>query len=410
MEQSTQSTTTAFGKHNPVRVYYILAFMEEFALGVHASIYVLFLLSQNLNLFQVNVVNFVFMISCFLFELPTGAIADTFGRKKSLLIGYILFAFGFYIYFTSYSFVMFLVAEMIAAIGYTCLSGAREAWVADEIRQQNLTQKVDVVYSHGSILAQFAALISGVIGAYIGTVGLRLPMLFSSFVMLLTGLFVYFFLFEKFEKPRHLAENTTMKALEKTIREGVAYATLHKTIILLLIAAFFLNFAFQAPNMYWAPRFNELGGNQIWIVGWVWAAISLSMMFGGYIIKKLLQKDKNYTQISIVTIFFLGIPLFLSATSHVFSIVLVSFLLYEIGRGMYQPVQKSYVNSLLQPHVRATVFSLESMVAKLGAATGLLMLGYIANKTDIQFSWIISAILILCTIPLYLFAKRVTDK
>lgn len=406
MVKNSTPHVSRYAINNNITIYYIMVFLEDFAFGIHASIYVLFLLSQNLNLFQVNVVNFVFMISCFLFELPTGAFADLYGRKKSLILGYLFLSFAFYLYFISHSFGMFIFAEFIGAIGFTFISGAQEAWIADAVREHTPQKNIDLIFSHGQIIARFAGLISGLIGAYIGTISLRLPMEFTSLFLFITAVFVYFFVRETYTRPKPLQKQVNILSLISTAKEGIRYASFHRIIMLLIIISFLTNFAFQAPNMYWSPRFNELAGNQIWIVGWVWVGVSLSMMIGSYIIKKLLKKEKSYTQISIAAVLCLGIPLFLSASSHIFSIVLVSFLLYEVGRGMHQPIQKSYLNSFLSPTHRATIFSFDSMVGRLGAAIGLLVLGLIANQTSIQTSWIVAAIVILTTIPFYIIAEE----
>ncbi len=406
MIKKIKQKTSFYGSNNPVYVYYLLVFLEQLSFGLHATIYVLFLLSQNLNLFQVNVVNFVFMVSIFLFELPTGAFADLYGRKKSLILGYLILSFAFYIYFISYSFNMFLLAECIAAIGFTFISGAQEAWIADAVKKQKIQQNIDLVFSHGHIISRFASLLSGLVGAYIGTVSLRIPMELTSFFLFITAIFVFFFVQETYYKQKNLQENTSIKSLITTAKEGIRYASLHRVIMILIIISFLTSFAFQSPNMYWSPRFNELAGNQIWIVGWVWAGISLSMMFGSYLIKSLIKKEKSYTQICIAAMLCLGIPLFISAASNIFSIVLISFLLYEVGRGMHQPIQKGYLNNFLSPHHRATVFSFDSMIGKLGAAVGLLLMGLLAKNTSIQTAWVVSALLILSAIPLYILAGK----
>ena len=394
------------GNKNPVPVYYFLVFLEDLAFGLHASIYVLFLLSQNLNLFQVNVVNFVFMMGCFLFELPTGAFADLYGRKKSLVLGYLLFSFAFYLYFISNSFVMFVLAEAIGAIAFTFISGAQEAWIVDEVKKSTSTKRIDLVFSHGHIISRFAGLLSGLIGAYIGVLSLRIPMLLTAIMLFLTAVYVLFVVKERFIKPEKVQGITRVRSLIVTAKEGIKFASFHKVILMILITSFLTNFAFQAPNMYWSPRFNDLAGNQIWIVGWIWAGMSLSMMTGSYVIRYFINRDKSYTQISIIAILLIGVPLLLSALSNIFSIVLISFLLHEVGRGMHQPIQKGYLNSFLSHSHRATIFSFNSMIGNLGAGTGLLVLGLIAHTISIQFSWIVAAILVLATIPIYIIAKK----
>src|SRR3989338_1793396 len=97
-------------------VYYLLTFLFEFAEGLTAATYVLFLLRQGLDLFQVTLVNLSFMIGIFIFEIPTGAYADYFGRKKSVILSSTFLIIALFIYFVSSNITMFIVAEVIAAL------------------------------------------------------------------------------------------------------------------------------------------------------------------------------------------------------------------------------------------------------------------------------------------------------
>src|SRR3989344_7989541 len=99
------------------RCYLMLSFLTKFGISFIAAVYVTFLMSQGLNLFEVNMVNFVFFITMFVCEIPTGAIADVFGRKTSFVCSCFLYAVGMFVYAASQSFWGFVLAEMISAVG-----------------------------------------------------------------------------------------------------------------------------------------------------------------------------------------------------------------------------------------------------------------------------------------------------
>jgi hypothetical protein len=87
---------------------------------------------------------------------------------------------------------------------------------------------------------------------------------------------------------------------------------------------------------------------------------------------------------------------------NIFYLVLTGFLTHEVGRGMIKPIQKSYLNKHIPSDKRATVLSFESMMGKLGAAGGLVVLGWVGKNYSIQDAWLVSGILILFLIPIYL--------
>ena len=87
-----------------VRHYLLLKSVSAFGVSFISAVYVTFLISKGLNLFEVNLVNFVFFTTLFICEIPTGAFADVFGRKLSFVISCMLFALGMFVYGTAKSF------------------------------------------------------------------------------------------------------------------------------------------------------------------------------------------------------------------------------------------------------------------------------------------------------------------
>lgn len=188
----------------------------------------------------------------------------------------------------------------------------------------------------------------------------------------------------------------------KIAKEGMTFGIKHKVILWLTFASILSTFAFQPLNMYWSPRLNNLAGDKIWLMGWIWAGISLAMMVGSILVQHFLKKEKTYLWISVVMVFLLALPILMSSISNMFYVVLIGFLTYEIGRGIQFPVQKSYLNKYTQSENRATVLSFNSMVSRVGAGSGLLIFGLFAKNSNIQISWLISGLLLLFLIPLYL--------
>jgi len=77
------------------------------------------LLSRGLNLFQINLVNVAFYTTLFVFGIPTGAFADIFGRKTSVVLAGIFNALGTLVYYLATGFLGFAAAEILLAIGST---------------------------------------------------------------------------------------------------------------------------------------------------------------------------------------------------------------------------------------------------------------------------------------------------
>lgn len=383
-------------------VYYVLTFLSNLAMGLTATTYVLFLLSKGLDLFQVNVVNMVFMLSIFLFEIPTGAFADYIGRRRSILLSSFLTIACLVVYFISSSFIVFIFAEFLAALSAAFASGALDAWLVDSLKDRSDAESVDVIFSHSEIVGNIASLIGGLAGGYIGIFALNLPFGVGVIVAILGSIMAFMFVYEKPIISR--VKVSIFDGFEKMAviaKDSISFGIKHKVVLWLIISSVVTSFAFMSLNMYWSPRMDELTGNKVWVLGWIWVLISLAMIFGNYMIKVLLKQRRSYYWILIINTMVLAIPIILAATSNFFAVVLSSFLIYEIGRGIRTPIHKSFLNKHIPNEQRATVLSFDSMMGRLGGAIGLVVLGLVARNYSIQTAWLISGISLLILIPIY---------
>jgi MFS family permease len=387
-------------------IYYLITFLINFSSSLIMATYVLFLLSKGLDLFQVMVVNFAFMASNFIFEIPTGAYADYFGRRKSIILSCLFLCICFGIYFISSNIYMFILAEIIGALHFTFASGALDAWMVDAVKRKDFTDKVDYIFSNAEVVGKTASLVGGLLGAYIGSVHLALPFGAAALVALISLFVSLLFIKEEFIQRKTLNILSSIIQMGQVARDSVNYGLKHKVMFWLICASLLAAFAFQPINMYWSPRMNSLSGDKIQLLGWVWAGMCLFMIVGSSLIKEFLKREKTYLWILITTVFVLSVPIFFSATTNVFTIAICTFFFYEIGRGMLTPVHKSYLNKYIPSEQRATVLSFESMMTKFGAAGGLLVMGWIGKNYSIETSWIVSGILLLFLIPLYLQAAK----
>lgn len=400
-----QQAISRIQNKDPKAVYYLLTFLTDFAMSLTFVIYVLFLLSKGLDLFQVNLVNFAFMAGNFIFEIPTGAYADHFGRRRSIIISSALMIAMFGIYFFSSRFIFFIIAELFAALATTFASGALDAWIVDKVESKNYTGKVDFVFSQANIIGRFAALLGGLIGAYIGAVNLALPFGIGALISIVALMIGIFFIEKDYLRSR---SNITfgLAKMVKIAKDSVNYGAKHPVVLWLILSSVVTMFAFMPLNMFWTPRLDALSGNQIPLLGWVWAGMSLAMMLGGYLVNYFLKKNANYSSILIAMSLILAVPILAISYSEMFYPVLIGFLMHEFGRGMQRPVQKAYLNKYIPSEKRATILSFDSGMGKLGGALGLLALGWIGKNYSIQLSWLISGVLLALTALLYIRARK----
>ncbi len=123
---------------NVTKLYFYRVFSSlEFTL----AIYVLFMLSRGISLVQVMVLETIFMFFLLFFEVPSGAFADKYGRRLSLILCEITAAIGFVIFGLSHNFWLFVVAQIFMALAWAFMSGADIALLYDSLVEERKQKK-----------------------------------------------------------------------------------------------------------------------------------------------------------------------------------------------------------------------------------------------------------------------------
>lgn len=383
-------------------VYYLLIALRDLAMGFVSATYALFLLSHGLTALQMNLVNTAFMTGNFVFEIPTGVYADFFGRKRSYMIHAALLALSGFIYFFSRSFPFFIIAELTAALAFTFASGAIDAWLVDNVSENWIT-RTDYIFSQAQVFSKVALIGGGILGAYLGQINLAYPWFLTGLTGLVT-LFISWLYMKPDSQPTQIKFSIVsgLSQMQHIAVDSFKYGFSHPIIFWLIISTALSQFAFQPLNMFWAPRFNHLAGDKLELMGWLWAAMSLFMMVGNYLSKKLVTHHTPYWKVMLASSLLLSLPILVSSLSPILSLATGFFLIYEIGRGIDKPMKTSYINRYAPPGIRATLLSFDSMIGKLTSAFGLVLFGALADATSFAFTWVIAGMLLLLLIPVYL--------
>ncbi len=340
----------------PYRQFLALTFFTRTAFAFSFATYVMFLLSREASLLEVGLINVSFMIAIAIAEIPTGIFADLLGRKRSFQISCLIMALGLIIYFFSHNFWMFIISEMIAGIGMTFRSGALEAWVVDAVKESGEVISNERIFSSEGIAKNAANIFGGLTGAYMGDINLAYPWLAGAVVLVVIFIISSRIMIEP--KPYHtLDPQSPFTAIKTIFKHSIDYGLRKKVVFLLMITTLISAFFYQPLNMYWQPHFAEVADGQIWILGWIWVLISGSLMFGSYLVKSVPPRFNRYSLL-IITVLFNSLPVILAALIGDFVMALLLFGIYEVARGMMEPVRLGLINDAIPSTERATILSL----------------------------------------------------
>ena len=391
------------------RTYYVISCLYRLSWSALGPTYALFLLGRGLDILQVNLVLAVYLITTCLFEVPTGAVADVFGRKVSFILSCIVRALAFGLYFFSDSFAQFLVAEFIDAVGTTLATGAFDAWAVDGIRADGDERPVDRIFARANMYAQTCAIIGGFTAAQLAERDIALPWLIGTagfLVCAATGAV----LMREQRAPKGMTgvrRSPATLSLVATVRDGLAAVrgdpVMRALCLLSMLAAFATMPAFQM----WQPRLQRLAGEGPWLLGWVWVLLNLALIGGSAAIPRLIGRWGRPRAMAIAFAW-KAVMLGAAALATSFVPALIGFILQEIGFGFTEPVKQAWMNENASAEHRATILSLRSMAFTLGGAAGLVCLGWLASRTSIANAWLVSAILYGFAAAAYLALGRIS--
>lgn len=386
-----------------IRLYWLLAFLFGLSLSFFFATYVVFLVSNGLDLLQVNLINCFFMAGVFVLEVPTGVFSDLIGRKKSYIIACFCFSLSMFVYYLSGTFWMFVIAELIAALAHSFFSGSLEAWLVDSLKYYGHKGELNNVFKREQQFGQIGVVAGAFVGGYVGMTNLALPWLYSSIGMALFGIFCCFAIKEEYALKHTRA--CGLNAVREIIAESVKYGVRKRSVLYIICFGAIFAFVCQALNMQWQIMFKGYGLNTDKL-GWIFVGISVFIFIGNQLSSWFLKVCRNEKEAILLSQLITGIGILLASYFSILDLILTSFLVHEIGRGSFRPLIKTYINKRIPSEQRSTIISFNSMAGMVGTTSGLIMSGWLAKNYSISTAWFFSALVLLIAIPIFFRLKN----
>ena len=388
--------------------YVALSAMSHLGVALGAAMYMMYILGEGLDHFTSNLPNLVYFMTIAALEMPTGSIADSFGRKRSFVLSCFLHAAGLFIYAAARNFWGFALAEFVIAMGTTCASGAFKAWLVDELDYHGYKvkqKKLDKIFSAEHFAGHLAAAFGAVVGGILAEKDMALPWIVGGCIALCAGVFSMVMVKEKSFTPEGAFKDQVRQAWP-TMKASLGYARGNKTVRLIFALGAVQFLAVQAPNMKWQPFFSQGFGMSMVGLGLVFAGIRIALMAGISIAPWLARRMENERR------FFLALQLATAAgiigaiSCSGLPLVLSIFLAHEVARGAFDPILESWLNMNIPSRQRATLISLANVAKFLGGALGLLASGLLAQYVSIKAAWVsFGGFLIVASLFLFLRKK-----
>lgn len=396
---------------NATKVYMIKSFLTSLANTTMFTTYALYyIVTLGFNPFELLLIGTVLELSVLVFEGITGVVADTYSRRRSVIIGMFLLGIGFamqgivpaldaWVPLISV-FGLVLFSQVISGLGYTFISGADTAWIVDEVGEE----KIGTIFMKAKRYSLFGNLLGIALSVALATLAPHLPYLIGGLMYLGLGVFLFLFMKETGFVPREREQGAShVKEMIQTWTSGAKVIRSQPILMLILFVTLFTGAASEGYDRLWeAHLIAEIGFPEL-------AAISMPMWFGiiaalasllGLIVVGIVEKrlDVNNERVVLVGMFTLtGLKIaamIAFAFSPSFSWALVALLLIGVIQSLSSPLYDTWLNLNIESSVRATVLSMMGQSNALGQTAGGPAVGWIGTRFSVRASLVAAAILL----------------
>ena len=345
-------------------------------------------------------------VAVFIFEVPTGVLADTFGRRRSVITGFVLMGSGFALEGAIPEFAAVLAAQAVWGVGYTFISGALEAWIADEDPARDLGR----VYLRGEQADYIGSFVGIPASVLLGLVALNLPLVVGGVLTIALGLALVLIMPERNFRPSPREGRSSLQQVGTTARGGARLVRTRPVLLMLLAAALFAGMSEEGFDRLNPKQFLDVVGLPsvggldpvIWFGVIGAGGLALSYLAAGVVARYFDVSSPAVAArllLALDALTMAGTLAFALAGSFAFAIG--AFWFATLVRRVAEPVYLTWINEGLEPGVRATVISMSSQAGALGEASAGPVIGAIGNLFGVRPALTVASLVLSPTLLLY---------
>jgi len=369
-------------RHNILKMYLlkgVLWFM------VAMPIIILFFQEHGLSLTQIMTLQAIYSFSVALFEIPSGYIADLFGRKQTIALSTV-FSFAGYLVFSFYGgFYAFAIAQILVGIGGSLMSGSDSALLYDTLLETGDKKAYTKIEGRNYAIGNFSEATAGILGGFLAVSSIYLP------IYVQTGiLFLSIPIALSLVEPKMHKEEKMDRSLSAIF--GVVKFAMIENIKLRWLIIYSSAMGIATLSMAWfaQPFFKEINIPLAYF-GILWAGLNFSAGLTSFNSHKFDKSEKGnmlfYLALAMAVSF-----LFLGINNSIFGLIFI--LIIYLLRGVVTPILRNEINENTTSNKRATVLSVRSFIIRISFAICAPILGYIAENYALANSFYVLALVV----------------
>ncbi len=378
------------------RTYLVLTLLTTFASSFIWGINTIFLLDAGLSNVEAFAANAFFTVGQVLFEIPTGVIADTRGRRTSYVLGAGTLLVSTLLYLVMWQIqaplLGWALASILLGLGFTFFSGATEAWLVDALQATGFTGQLEQVFGRAQTVGGAAMLVGTVAGGFIAQLtSLGVPYLIRAAILGLTMLVALRYMRDLGFTPQR--DVSAMAGIRTVLRGSIDGGFRNPPVRWIMLAAPFTAgagiFVFYAAQPYLLELYGD--PTAYGVAGLAAAIVAGAQIVGGLAVSRVRRLFQRRTTalalgvgLSVVLVVLLGVV-------GNFAVALLLLTTWAFVYAVSGPMRQAYLNGLIPSSQRATVLSFDSMMGSVGGVIAQPALGRVADIGGYGAAYLVSA-------------------
>jgi DHA3 family tetracycline resistance protein-like MFS transporter len=416
-------------KRRAAPVYHTVQFVFGLAFSTIVTVNLVYQATvAGLTPAQLILVGTTLEVTAFLFELPTGVLADRVSRRLSVIIGYALFGLGFLIEGLFPALFPILLAQVVWGIGITFISGAQEAWLIDELNAESSGAEDAVVADAGGVMVRGGQWgnLGGLLGIGLSTLlavafGVAVPIVVGAVTLLVLAFVLALFMPEQGFRPAAQpvpVRFDVFRSVMRTLRAGFvgigAQPILWLVVGVLVVSGLYS----EGFDRLWTPHLLDNIGlpslGSLDPVVWFGVLRALTMastiaVAEGVARWKALRSGRTLLTAITLSDGVLIISLLAFALAGNFAVAALFFVVSQTVRGALMPLFRAWSNRFIAPEVRATTLSMFGQLDAIGQIGGGVGMAAVTARVGVRAALVVSAFLLTPVLVFYTLAARRAD-
>lgn len=365
-----------------VRRNYVYTLLQN--IDLTRGIWMIYLASKGMTLTQLGFLETIFHITSFSMEVPTGAVADIFGRKVSRILGRMLSLVSVVLLLVSNNFLWFAISFVFTALSYNLESGAGDALIYDSLKEIGEEDQYMKISGKKELFYQVADTISFLIGGYLATKSY--PMAFG--ITIFIGVITIFHSFT-FREPtigriskedENQKENVFIKQLVESFK---VVKNTPKIGFLILFTQLIM--AFCTCIFYYLQNYMKGDGYSEAVIGIIYAIASLISALVATKVYKIEERIKEQGILLLMPLVTMLCIWGIALSSYYY----LFFILLMVTQGIIYVSISDYINKMIPSENRATVLSFASMVFSFFMITLFPLIGIVGDMYSLSTAFIV---------------------